>query len=218
MGKALGDMVPSGMVKTVLKGIDKAVGMPALTEFDHDPLDLEAAHRAAKRVSRTAQGVNASTGAAAGLGGALTMGADIPATLAIALRSIRDTGRAFGFDGEGEEEKMFRLQVLELAALDGEELRAQRIAEIEGRIGADGALLISGDDTIVPLVDQAVERISRAIAFSAFRSRLGMVVPLAGSIVGGLVNSSFQSDVGKAARFAFQARALKRAEGLPATV
>ena len=36
-----------------------------------------------------------------------------------------------------------------------------------------------------------------------------MVVPLVGSIVGGLVNSSFQEDVGKAARFAFQARRLK---------
>jgi hypothetical protein len=36
-----------------------------------------------------------------------------------------------------------------------------------------------------------------------------MIVPVVGSVVGGIVNSSFQNDVGKAARFAFQARRLK---------
>jgi hypothetical protein len=54
-----------------------------------------------------------------------------------------------------------------------------------------------------------VERISRAIAFASFRKRAGMIVPIAGSIVGGVVNSSFQKDVGKAARFEFQARKMK---------
>lgn len=63
---------------------------------------------------------------------------------------------------------------------------------------------------ITPIIDQAVERISRAIAFASFRSRAGMIVPLVGSIVGSVVNSSFQNDVGKAARFAFQARRLQR--------
>jgi hypothetical protein len=47
------------------------------------------------------------------------------------------------------------------------------------------------------------------IAFASFRSRAGMIVPVVGSVVGGIVNSSFQNDVGKAARFAFQARRLK---------
>lgn len=217
LGKTLADLVPSRLVRSVLKGIDRAVGMPALVEFDHDIGDLIASHRAAKRVSRVAQGASASTGAAAGLGGALSMSADIPATLAIALRSIRDTGRAYGFDGEGDGEKMFRLRVLELAALNDEDERRERIAELESGIDANGALLGNSGETIAPLVDQAVERISRALAFSAVRSRLGMVVPLAGSVVGGVVNSSFQSDVGKAARFAFQARALKREKSLSAS-
>ncbi|HCJ82074.1 MAG TPA: hypothetical protein DHV50_11300, partial [Erythrobacter sp.] len=161
------------------------------------------------KVSRTARSVSATTGAAAGLGGALSMSADIPATIAIALRAIRDTGRAYGYTGDGPAEKLFRLQILELAAVDEPEARRDRIAALEAALGPAGELVHADHEHIAPIVDQAVERISRAIAFTSFRSRAGMVVPLVGSIVGGLVNSSFQEDVGKAARFAFQARRLK---------
>lgn len=213
-GKALASVVPKSAVEAVLKGLDRAVGAPQLVRFDHDTTDLAAAHRAAEKVARTARGISATTGAAAGLGGAISMGADIPATIAIALRTIRDTGRAYGFEGEGPAEKLFRLQILELAALDDPEERAQRIADLETGIGEEGQLVHADHEHITPVVDQAVERISRAIAFASFRSRAGMVVPLVGSLVGGIVNSSFQNDVGKAARFAFQARRLRAEEGV----
>ncbi|MCH2487572.1 MAG: EcsC family protein [Erythrobacter sp.] len=208
-GKAIASVVPKRAVEAVLQGLDRAVGAAQLVRFDHDPNDLEAAHEAAKAVARTARTVSASTGAAAGLGGALSMSADIPATIAIALRTIRDTGRAYGYEGEGPAEKLFRLQILELAALDEPEQRTTSIADLEAAIGPDGNLVDAEHEQIVPMVDQAVERISRAIAFASFRSRAGMIVPVVGSVVGGIVNSSFQNDVGKAARFAFQARRLK---------
>ncbi|MCV0384406.1 MAG: EcsC family protein [Erythrobacter sp.] len=213
-GKALASVVPRSIVEMVLKGLDRAVGAPQLIRFDHDPSDLQAAHRAAEKVARTARGISASTGAAAGLGGAISMGADIPATIAIALRTIRDTGRAYGFEGEGPEEKLFRLQILELSALDDPAIRKQRIADLEAGIGSDGELVRADHEHITPVVDQAVERISRAIAFASFRSRAGMIVPIVGSVVGGIVNSSFQNDVGKAARFAFQERRLRREDGV----
>ena len=211
-GAAIASVVPKSLVESVLKGLDAAVGAPQLVRFTHDVSDLAAAREAARKVARTARSVSATTGAAAGLGGAISMGADIPATIGIALRSIRDSGRAYGFDGEGPAEKLFRLQILELAALDEPELREERIAALEAAIGPDGELVNADHEQITPVVDQAVERISRAIAFNAFRSRAGMIVPVVGSVVGGLVNSSFQNDVGKAARFAFQARRLKRDE------
>lgn len=209
-GKALASVVPNALVEAVLKGLDTAVGAPQLVRFDHDVSDLAAANRAAKKVTRAARSISASTGAAAGLGGAISMGLDIPATIGIALRTIRDTGRAYGFDGEGPAEKLFRLQILELSALDDPDEREARIAALESAIGEGGQLIHADHEHITPVVDQAVERVSRAIAFASFRSRAGMIVPVVGSIVGGLVNSSFQDDVGKAARFAFQARRLKR--------
>lgn len=208
-GKALASVVPNKLVEAVVKGIDTAAGAPSLTAMRHDPADLEASRTAAKRIERLAKNVNGATGAAAGLGGAISAGLDIPASIAIALRNIRDTGRAFGFDGSGEAEKLFRLQILELAALDDEDLRAQRIAGIDNAIAADGSLKPVHGDAATPMVDAAVERISRAMAFATFRARLGMLVPVAGSAIGLLVNRSFQEDVSKAARFAFQERRLK---------
>lgn len=214
-GKALASVVPKGLVESILKGLDSAIAAPQLVRFDHDKTDIAAAHRAAKRVARAARSISATTGAAAGLGGALSMSADIPATIGIALRTIRDTGRAYGFEGEGPAEKLFRLQVLELAALGEPKEREARIADLEASIDDQGQLIHADHEHITPIVDQAVERVSRAIAFASFRSRAGMIVPMVGSVVGGVVNSSFQNDVGKAARFAFQARHLVANEQPP---
>ena len=208
-GKAVAAVVPKQLVEAVLKGVDAAVGAPQLLKFDHDPSDINAARSAAMKVSRAARGISGTTGMAAGFGGLLTMSLDIPATIAIALRTIRDTGRAYGYPGEGSQEKLFRLQILELAAIDDPDVRKTRIAALESAIGPDGGLVDADHESIVPAVDQAVERVSRAIAFASFRSRAGMIMPIVGSVVGGIVNSSFQRDVGEAARFAFQERRLR---------
>ena len=215
-GKAIASVVPKTLVEAVLKGLDTAVAAPKLVNFKHDPGDFQAARAAAKRVSRAASGISGASGAAAGLGGVVTAGLDIPATIAIALRVIRDTGRAYGYAGDGPREKLFRLQVLELSALDEPVERAKRIAALEAAIGPDGDLVDADHEEITPVIDQAVERVSRAIALTSFRSRAGMIVPIVGSAVGGIVNSSFQSDVGKAARFAFQERRLKADANSPA--
>lgn len=215
-GKAIASVVPKRLVEQVLKGLDSAVAMPALVKFSHDPADIVAARKAAKRVARTASGISAASGAAAGFGGMVTAGIDIPATIGIALRVIRDTGRAYGYSGEGPREKLFRLQILELSALDEPAERHKRIAALEAAIGPDGELVDAEHEEITPVVDQIVERVSRAVALASFRKRMGMLVPVAGSAIGGIVNSSFQNDVGKAARFAFQERRL-RAQGNDAT-
>ena len=210
-GKAIASVIPSKLVESAIKQIDKAAARPAMVDFSHDTADIDAARKAANRIERTARTINASTGAAAGLGGAWTMGADIPATIGIAMRNIRDTGRAYGIEGEGPEEQVFRLRILELAATNETEERTQLIGALEDSIGADGNLVPADEGTITPLVDQAVERVSRALAFASVRKRLGMLVPLAGSVVGSMVNAAFQKDVSQAARFAFQERRLKRA-------
>ncbi|MFB0613184.1 EcsC family protein [Aurantiacibacter poecillastricola] len=213
-GKALAGMVPQSLVESVLKGLDTVVAKPPLVTFDHDPANLAESHEAAKSVSRAASGISGASGAAAGFGGVVTASLDIPATIGIALRVIRDTGKAYGYAGEGPQERLFRLQVLELSALDDHQERQRRIAALEAAIGADGELIAADHEETTPVIDQVVERVSRAIALASFRSRAGMVVPVVGSAIGGIVNSSFQRDVGKAARFAFQERRLRAEEAL----
>lgn len=212
VGSALADMVPKRLVEGVLKGIDRAMGMREMVNFDHDPSDLVAARKAADNVEQDARTINAASGAAAGFGGAFTASADIPATIAIALRNIRDTGRAYGFAGEGKRERLFRLQILEIAALDERAEKIARLDALEAEIDPAGGLTPVESKNVEPLVDQVVERVSRAIALASVRRRAGMLVPLVGSAVGGFVNAQFQRDVARAARYAFQARRLRTME------
>ena len=212
VASAVTGFIPNGLVKGVLSGIDRAIGAPQLVKFDHDLTDLVQCHDAAKTVERTAKAVSGSTGAASGLGGIATMGLDIPATIAVALRNIRDTGRAYGYDGKGERERLFRLQILELASLNDRSQRQERIAVLESGIAADGNLTEISPDEIEPIIEQAVERVSRALALALFRRRVGAVVPIVGSVIGGAVNVSFQGDIGEAARYAFQERRLRAGE------
>ena len=209
VGGAVAGLVPNSLVRGVLQGMDRAIGTPQLIKFDHDLTDLKACHDAAERVAIAARAISGTTGAASGIGGILTMGLDIPATIALALRCIRDTGRAYGYDGKGARERLFRLQVLELASLNDRDQKAERIAVLEAGIAADGSLTEISTDDIEPIIEQAVERVSRALAIALFRRRVGAVVPLVGSVIGGAVNVSFQGDVGEAARFAFQERRLR---------
>ena len=192
VGGAVAAFVPNGLVRGVLQGIDRAGGTPQLVKF-----------------AIATRAISGTTGAASGIGGILTMGLDIPATIALALRCIRDTGRAYGYDGKGARERLFRLQVLELASLNEKKQRAERIAALEAGIGPDGNLSEMPPEEIDPVIEQAIERVSRALAIALFRRRVGAVVPLVGSVIGGAVNVSFQGDVGEAARFAFQERRLR---------
>lgn len=207
LGRALGRALPSAYVAEGLRRIDD---LSARIDFEapaHELSDLGACRKAAERIERWAKGANAASGGTAGLAGAVTMTADIPATLAVAMRNIRETGRAYGYEGAGEDERLFRLRILELAALDDDRTRRARIAALEAAIAHGGDLQDKGNET-APLIDQAVERIARALAFSFLRTRLGAGLPVVGAVVGAAVNASFQGDVARAARFAFQARRL----------
>lgn len=212
VGSALAGMVPNWIFEKVLSGIDAASARAPLAKVDHDTGSLIASIDAAEGIERTARGLNAASGAGAGLFGALTASADIPTTIGIALSNIRDTGRAYGYEGTGADERLFRLRVLELAATADNEARQPLIEQLESSIDAGGALKPFTDKNIEPIVDQVVERVSRAMAFAAFRSRAGMIMPVVGSVVGGFVNSQFQQDVSKAARHAFEARRLRALE------
>ncbi|WP_417613430.1 EcsC family protein [Parasphingorhabdus sp.] len=202
-------MVPPEWIEKLVKAIDSATSKPQLARFKHDQSDMEACQQAAKKIENTAKLLNGATGAVSGFGGAVTMTTDIPATIGLATRNIRDTGRAYGYEGEGPAEQLFRLQILEIAALNDKTVRQQRIADLESQITADGSLVDPDPEITDPLVDQAIERISRALALAIPKKKAGSFIPVLGALVSGAVNTSFQGDVSKAARFAFQARRLR---------
>jgi len=208
VGGAVARMIPPDLLRAALRAADGAAGLTLREAAAHDIDDLAACEAAALRVQAWAVGGNAATGAAAGWFGAAGMTADIPATIALAARNVRATGHAFGIARETEEEAAFRLLVLETATASAEEGRAETLARLN-RMAAwlsspEGRLAI--DQGGAWLADKVVERVARQLGVSLAGRKAGQVVPVLGGAVAAVINASFQTDVARAARYAYRQR------------
>lgn len=209
IGDAVSRVVPPGLVRQGLVMADRAAGftLPGSAR-GHSVEDLEACERAARRVQAWAAGSNAATGGAAGFFGAPGMTADIPATIALAARNVRATGAAYGFGGDEEEERAYRLLVLQVATSTAESGRDDTIAALNDMAAwlasPEGRLLLEKGGGWV--TDKVVERIARQLGFSLAGRGAGRVVPIVGGVVAATVNASFQTDVSRAARYGYRMR------------
>ncbi|SFC71967.1 EcsC family protein [Tropicimonas isoalkanivorans] len=209
VGGLISRLVPSGMVREGLQLADRMVGLTLPPDFlSHSVEDLDACEAAARRVQAWAVGVNAASGGAAGWLGAPGMTADIPATIALAVRNVRATGAAFGFNGDAEEERAYRLLVLQVATSGADVKRDATLASLSDMatyLASPGGRLVleTGGRW---LSDKVVERIARQLGVSLARRKAGQVVPIVGGAVAAVVNASFQTDVSRAARYAYRMR------------
>lgn len=209
VGGFVARLVPPEAVLRGLRLADRAAGMTLPREITgHNVADLRACEAAARRVQAWAAGSNAATGGAAGWFGAAGLAADIPTTIALAVRNVRATGAAFGFTGNDEDETAFRLMVLQVAATSAERGRQDTIRDLN-RMAAflsspEGRLLLErGGDWVT---EKIVERIVRPLGVSLAGRKAGQVVPVVGGAVAAVVNASFQTDVSRAARYAYRQR------------
>ncbi len=207
LGSAVARAVPPEMVRAALRTADRVAGA-TLADLEHDPADLAACEAAARRVQAWASGGNAASGFAAGWFGAAGMGADIPTTLALAARNVRATGLAYGIAGTGDDEAAFRLMVLEVATSQGDAGRRATLAELNRAaqwLASPGGRLVleKGGEWVS---EKIVERLARQLGASFAGRKAGQVVPVLGGAVAAVVNASFQTDVSRAARYAYRQR------------
>ncbi|MDJ0626917.1 MAG: EcsC family protein [Rhodobacter sp.] len=218
-GGVLARLVPPGVVRRALRQADWAAGLTVPDEItSHDLADIAACDRAALRVQAWAQGTNAATGGAAGWFGAAGLAVDVPATIALAARNVRATGAAYGFPGDSEAERAFRLMVLEVATSLASDKRKETIESLN-----DLARELSSPEAKVILdtggrwvTEKVVERIARQLGISLAARKAGQIVPVVGGLVAATVNASFQADVARAARYAYRQRWLIERKALPA--
>ena len=207
LGAVVGKLVPPEWVLRALEISDTAAGW-TVPSMDHDVDDLAAAQAAALRVQGWAQGLNASSGFAAGVAGGPGLTVDIPATLALAARNVRATGAAYGFDGDTEDERAFRLMVLEVATTMASDAREETVARLNKAASVLSDPVVRGavDGGADWVMSKVVERVARQLGLSLAGRKLGQVIPVIGGVVGATVNASFQVDVARAARFAYEKR------------
>lgn len=219
MGRLLRRFVPPGALRRALVLADRGAGATLPAELrGHDINDLAACDAAALRAQAWSAGTGAAAGGLAGWFGGLGMTLDIPATISLAARNVRATGLAYGFAGEGEEELMFRLMVLELATVRGLEARRDSLGKVnqlarELQSPEMRFLIEKGADWVV---DKVVDRVARGLGTDLLKRKAAQVVPIAGGVIGAGVNASFQTDVARAARYGFRLRWLMHRQLLPA--
>ncbi len=206
-------LIPPEVIEAAIRGADWAASSSIRTSsIDHDFTDLEACDAAVREVRRWALGYAVTGGGAAGAFGALGLMVDVPATVALALRTSRLVGLCYGFGADSEAERTYILDILQLAGANSREQRDEAIQRL-----AEGRAAIGKEEwqKIVRLAGQtsgsvaATRRVAMTLGVNLSTRKMAQIAPVIGAAVGAGVNAAFQSDVADAAQFAYRARWLE---------
>lgn len=211
-------LIPSEAIEAAIRGADWAASASMRhVAVDHDFADLAACDDAAGEVRRWALGYAVTGGGAAGAFGALGLAIDVPATVALALRTARLTGLCYGFGAATNAERVYILDVIGLAGAN----TAAEKAEAIGRLARERTEFAPEDwRKIVKLTGQTTgsvattRRVAATLGVNLSTRKMAQIAPFVGAAVGAGVNAAFQNDVAAAARFAYRARWLEVNEGI----
>lgn len=218
VGYMTGRMIPPEVIEATLRGADWAASASIRTAaISHDFNDLLACDAAVDEVRRWALGYAVTGGGAAGAFGALGLAIDVPATITLALRTARLTGLCYGFGADTVAERVYILDILQLAGANSQtEKRAaiERLAQERREIPPEAwknivQLTGSSSGTFA-----ATQKAAQVLGINLSTRKLGQLAPIVGAAVGAGVNAAFQNDVARAARFAYRARWLELNEGI----
>jgi hypothetical protein len=211
-------LVPAEAVELVIRGADWAASASIRrVALAHDFADIRACDAAAAEIRRWALGYAVTGGGAAGAFGALGLAVDVPATITLALRTVRLTGICYGFGSDTDAERVFILDTLELAGANGMAEKRAALARLE----RDRTELPADNwGRIVRLTGQtagaqsAAKRVAAVLGLNLSTRKAAQLAPFVGAAIGAGVNAAFQNDVAAAARHAYRERWLQVNEGL----
>ena len=208
-GTFISSAIPQSWISGLLDVADSAAGF-SLPENNRPSgmYDLAQCEADALSVEKWAAASSAVTGGASGWFGAAGLAFDVPATLTMAARNVRATGRAFGFDKDTDEEKAFRLMVLELSTAQYGNARKNAASTIKqfSQVLKNPVMSAGVDIAYDWLNEKVIERIARQMGISLTSRKVGQMAPLVGSAFAAVVNARFQSDVSRAARYGYRVR------------
>ncbi len=211
-------LIPADVIEAAIRGADWAAsGSIRKTAIQHDFSDINACEDAVSDVRRWALGYAVTGGGAAGAFGALGLALDVPATMTLALRTVRLVGLCYGFGADTETERVYILDILQLA---GSNNMKEKLEVIE--ILSKDRTNLGGTDwqKIVQLTGQtggslaATQRVAATLGVNLSTRKVAQLAPIVGAAVGAGVNAAFLNDVVAAARFAYRERWLQVNEGI----
>lgn len=184
--------------RNTLKKLERNAGMPVHTIEDAARIPLRAMDETALSIQKTHAGAATVQGATTGIGGFLTLAVDIPATLAISLKTLQETAVSYGYDPNEREERIFIIKCLQFTSSDivGKKAILQELSDYTNR--SNNKQMISHLQGWREVVLGYREQYSL--------KKLFRLVPIVGIVFGAISNRSMIEDIADAGMMLYRKR------------
>lgn len=184
--------------RAILRKVEAFSHQPVHTIADVQRVPLAAMDETARSIQRTH--VNAATvqGASTGVGGVFMLAADIPAVLAISLKTVQEIAVSYGYDPNERLERVFIIKCLQFVSSDlvGKQAILNEITDFANR------------DNRHELVSQMQGWREVMLAYREQYSlkKMFRLIPIAGILFGALSNRSTLDELSEAAIMLYRKR------------
>lgn len=185
--------------KSLFKRLENETNKPINTVSDIKDLPLESMNKVGQEVISERKKFAAFQGASTGVGGIFTLAIDIPALLAISLKTLQEIAVIHGYDPNEKSERVFIIKCLQFS-----------LADIVGKQAILNELsnYYRQDSTSSEMMSQLQGW--REVVYT-YRDHFGwkklfQMVPIAGMIFGAFTNRSMISDLSEAGMMLYRKR------------
>ncbi len=181
-----------------LKKLERNAGMPVHAIEDVTSIPLRAMDETALSIQKTHASAATVQGATTGVGGFLTLAVDIPATLAISLKTLQEIAVSYGYDPNEREERIFIIKCLQFTSSDvvGKKAILQELSDYTNR---------SNNKQIISHL-QGWREVVLGYREQYGLKKLFRLVPIVGIVFGAISNRSMIEDIADAGMMLYRKR------------
>ena len=235
IASAMQSMVPEDALRAALDGVNRVAerlsddrsilkrgGVAMLEELRE--VELATCDRLMRSEQRRAMAMAGVGGAAFGIAGAAGMVADIPALIALALRTIHRVGLCYGEDLRRPEHRKLAIGVFALASANSLEekraavaaLRSFHPGSLDEAAWRDGVERAAEREFAKEAAVFSLQNLAQKLGVNLGQRKAAGVMPVLGALIGGSVNAWYLYDIAQVSRYVFQERWLGERHGLDA--
>lgn len=184
--------------KAVFKWIEKKTGREIRQLADLENVSVAEMQKASVGLGEQRKKIATIQGASSGIGGIFTLAIDIPAVLAISLKTLQDIAIIHGYDPKDKRERLFIIKCLQFTS-----------ADIVGKQAILNELSDFGNERKSREVISQIQgwrEVTMAYTESFGWKKLLQMVPIAGIIFGAFANRSMISDLAETGTMLYQKR------------
>ncbi|OLS40017.1 EcsC family protein [Bacillus sp. MRMR6] len=186
--------------KGMFEMIEKEVQKPVQGISDISEIPLETMHKLTLEITEKRKKLATVQGASTGIGGIFTLAVDIPAILAISLKTLQEIAMIHGYDPKEKSERVFIIKCLQFSSADIVGKRAI-LNELSAYYQEEGN---KSDEMMSQL--QGWREVVYTYRDQFGWKKLFQMVPIAGMIFGAFTNRSMISDLSEAGMMLYRKR------------